>query len=104
MSQEKIKIIQLKLTKNNLLILLTIFFISWYPKILGSETLTLTTYYPAPYGGYARLLTTNDTYLARDGGNVGIGTTIASAKLYVKNNTDTMVTVFESNVRKYYNY
>jgi hypothetical protein len=33
----------------------------------------LTTYYPAPYGGYAGLLTTGQTLLARDGGNVGIG-------------------------------
>lgn len=36
------------------------------PFILGSETLVLTTYYPAPYGGYARLLTTDETALARD--------------------------------------
>jgi len=44
-------------------------FISFYPHILGSETLQITTYYPAPYGGYARLLTTDETALARDNAN-----------------------------------
>lgn len=46
---------------------------------LGSETVTLTTYYPAPSGVYTRMITTNDTFLARDGGRVGIGTTNAAA-------------------------
>ena len=45
----------------------------WRPGFLGSETLTITSYYPAPYGGYARILTTGDTLLARDTGKVGIG-------------------------------
>ena len=48
-----------------------------------SETLNITTYYPAPYGGYVSLLTTNNTYLARDGGNVGIGTTEPNGKFNV---------------------
>jgi len=49
-----------------------------------SETLNITTYYPAPYGGYVSLLTTNNTYLARDnGGSVGIGTTTPGQKLDV---------------------
>ena len=41
-------------------------------------------YYPAPYGSYAELTTTSNTYLATEGGNVGIGTTApGSAKLAV---------------------
>lgn len=44
-----------------------------FPLNLGSETLTLVTYYPAPYGGYASILTTGRTLLARDGNNVVIG-------------------------------
>jgi hypothetical protein len=40
---------------------------------LGSESVTLTTYYPAPSGVYTNMITTSDTYLARDGGRVGIG-------------------------------
>ena len=44
---------------------------------LASENVTLTTYYPAPSGVYAQMITTGDTYLARDsaanGGKVGIG-------------------------------
>lgn len=38
-----------------------------------AEDITLTTYYPAPYGAYKELTTTGDTYLATTSGNVGIG-------------------------------
>ncbi len=63
-------------------------FLCFHPKILGSEQLTLTTYYPSPYGGYARLLTTNLTVLARDGSGVAVGgyTSPGSAKLAVNGN------------------
>ena len=49
----------------------------------ADESLTLETYYPAPYGIYSELTTTNSTYLATEGGNVGIGTTDPQAKLEV---------------------
>jgi hypothetical protein len=42
---------------------------------LGSENVTLSTYYPAPSGVYNQMITTNNTYLATSGGSVGIGTT-----------------------------
>ena len=55
-----------------------------------SESMTMTTYYPAPTGTYRRLVTTggtvanpSHTILARDAGNVGIGTTDPQAKLAV---------------------
>ncbi len=53
---------------------------------LGSETVTLTTYYPAPSGVYTRMITTNDTFLARDTGRVGVGTTNVTnlGKLVIK--------------------
>ena len=73
MENERILTIQFKITRLQVFAVLTAFFICFHPKLLGSETLTLTTYYPSPYGGYARLLTTNKTLLARDGGAVGIG-------------------------------
>lgn len=39
-----------------------------------AEEITLTTYYPAPYGAYEELTTTGNTYLATASGkNVGIG-------------------------------
>ncbi len=41
-----------------------------------AEEITLTTYYPAPYGAYEELNTTGNTYLATTSGKaVGIGTT-----------------------------
>jgi len=63
---------------------LAAFFIAWHPGFIGSEVLTLTTYYPAPYGGYISILTTNRTVLARDavaGSNVGIGNVGAGGPL-----------------------
>ncbi|MBI4802324.1 MAG: hypothetical protein HY796_07345 [Elusimicrobia bacterium] len=74
MEDKKIVTLQLRLTRRNALVILAGFFLCWRPGSLGSEQLTLTTYYPAPYGGYASLLTTSQTLLARDGGMVGVGT------------------------------
>jgi hypothetical protein len=50
---------------------------------LASESVTLTTYYPAPSGVYTQMITTSNTYLARDGGNVGVGTTAMQGRLDV---------------------
>jgi|CXWL01.1.fsa_nt_gi hypothetical protein len=40
---------------------------------LNSESVSMSTYYPAPIGAYTRMVVTQDTVLARDGGVVGIG-------------------------------
>ena len=53
------------------------------PQSATEETITITTYYPAPYGSYAELSTTGNTYLATEGGRVGIGTMTPGAKLEV---------------------
>jgi hypothetical protein len=54
---------------------------------LDSESLTMTTYYPAPSGVYRRLVSTGNAILARDaGGLVGIGKTNPSQKLDVNGN------------------
>jgi hypothetical protein len=50
---------------------------------LGSENVTLSTYYPAPSGVYNKMITTNTTFLATSGGRVGIGTTVPAAALDV---------------------
>jgi hypothetical protein len=54
---------------------------------LGSESVTLSTYYPAPSGVYTNMITTSNTYLARDGGNLGVGTSSPGAKLHVNGTT-----------------
>jgi hypothetical protein len=41
---------------------------------VASETVTLSTAYPSPSGVYSQLIATGNTNLARDGGQVGIGT------------------------------
>ena len=83
MENENIITLQLQLSRRKALFLLAAFFLCWHPRFLGSETLTLTTYYPAPYGGYASLLTTSQTLLARDNGNVGVGTPSPAQKFQV---------------------
>ncbi|MBI4056934.1 MAG: hypothetical protein HY399_05225 [Elusimicrobia bacterium] len=50
---------------------------------LSTEQLTLTTYYPAPYGVYNELRTIGNTYLAYTSGRVGIGTNSPTGKLQV---------------------
>ncbi|MCR4294824.1 MAG: hypothetical protein NUW21_04770, partial [Elusimicrobia bacterium] len=50
---------------------------------LDSESVTLSTYYPAPSGVYTNMITTDNTYLARDLGSVGIGTVAPTYKLDV---------------------
>lgn len=54
---------------------------------LGSESVTLSTYYPAPSGVYTNMITTSNTYLARDGGNLGVGTSSPGSKLHVNGTT-----------------
>lgn len=58
---------------------------------LGSENVTLTTYYPAPSGVYAKMMTTADAYFATASGRVGIGTTNPAYKLTVVGAGDSIV-------------
>ena len=51
--------------------------------VLADETLTITTYYPSPYGSYNELKVASNTYLAYSSGSVGIGTTSPESALHV---------------------
>ena len=65
---------------------------------LNSESVTLSTYYPAPSGVYTNMITTNDTFMARDvlpvarvtdgtfDSRVALGTTLPTQKLSVVGN------------------
>lgn len=85
--------LKLSFDRRQITVLLAFFLLAWHPGFLGSETLTLTTYYPAPYGGYVSVLTTNQTLLARDGGNVGIGTPTPGNKLHVAGSGNSSVDI-----------
>jgi hypothetical protein len=55
---------------------------------LASESVTLTTYYPAPSGVYTQIIGTSNSYMARDTGILDVGTSAAqvgSTKLVVMN-------------------
>ncbi len=56
---------------------------------LGSESVTLSTYYPAPSGVYTNMIATGNTQLARDGGVVNVANSYSnSTKLTVNGNTN----------------
>jgi len=52
-----------------------------------TEEITLTTYYPAPFGEYDELIVRGNTYLAIDSGSVGIGTTNPQGVLDLQSTT-----------------
>ncbi|MFC1521046.1 hypothetical protein ACFL6Y_01420 [Elusimicrobiota bacterium] len=52
-----------------------------YGATLIAERLTITSYYPSPYGAYKELLSTKNTFLATQSGYVGIGSVVPSATL-----------------------
>ncbi|MFH1173249.1 MAG: tail fiber domain-containing protein, partial [bacterium] len=66
----------------------TVFFILYLLSLaFAQETVSITTYYPSPYGSYNELTTASNTYLATTTGNVGIGTTSSSYTLQVGQST-----------------
>lgn len=67
---------------------IAIFFIlSLFYFSFAQESITITTYYPSPFGSYNELTTTGNTYLATSSGNVGIGTASPVRKLAVVGDT-----------------
>jgi len=50
---------------------------------VASESVTLTTYYPAPSGVYAQMITTDRTDLAKTGGTVTVGAADATPKVKI---------------------
>ncbi|MFA5362403.1 MAG: hypothetical protein WC335_04040 [Candidatus Omnitrophota bacterium] len=68
------------------------------PVVVSAEDITITTYYPSPYGSYDQLQTANNTYLATGGGFVGIGNTTAGEKLDVTGNIRATGTITGNNV------
>jgi hypothetical protein len=57
-----------------LLSLLIFILLSPFSVFAADESITITTYYPSPYGAYNELKTYSNTYLAISSGNVGVGT------------------------------
>ncbi|MFA6030830.1 MAG: hypothetical protein WC969_13310 [Elusimicrobiota bacterium] len=66
-------VVQFRFSRAHALWALALALLCVHPGELGSEQLTLTTYYPAPYGVYRDMLTTMTTTLSRDGGTTAIG-------------------------------
>ena len=66
MKEENILTLRLRLTRGKMAVLLAAFFVCLRPGFLGSESLVLTTFYPAPFAGYAHLVVLKEATLARD--------------------------------------
>lgn len=90
MEQTKEIVLKVKFTAKHLFLLIAIALFAWRPGVLNSaQSMTMTSYYPAPYGGYNKLLTTGNTYLgdtsgavvslARNYGTVCLGSTNSGA-------------------------
>lgn len=75
--------VRLEIKRSQLTLAAALVFLTVLAVKLNSETMTLTTYYPSPAGIYKLLTSTQRTVLARDGGNVGIGTASPLFKLDV---------------------
>jgi hypothetical protein len=56
---------------------------------LCAEEIEITTYYPSPQGDYREIRSSDNAFLATQGGNVGIGTAAPTQKLQVVGNTQT---------------
>jgi len=84
MEQTKEITLKVNLTAKKVYALLVLALMLWRPALLDSaQTMTMTSYYPAPYGGYYQLVSKSTTYLAdssgttvhlnRNGGTTNIG-------------------------------
>jgi hypothetical protein len=63
------------LTRRQTAFLISVVFLALLVSPIATESVTLTTYYPAPAGAYNNMVTIGDTWLARDGNSfVEIGT------------------------------
>lgn len=66
MKHEEITI-KLKLSAKYIFAAIALALFVWRPAILESSSITMTSYYPAPYGGYNQLLTTGQSFLGDSG-------------------------------------
>ncbi len=65
MEQTKEIALKVNLTARKVYVLLVLALMLWRPALLDSaQTMTMTSYYPAPYGGYYQLVSKSTTYLA----------------------------------------
>lgn len=77
--------VTIRLGKRELAALGALALVAFYPGALSTEQITMTTYYPSPYGVYDQMRSQNNTFLSYNSGAVGIGTTnpAANTKLHV---------------------
>ena len=83
--------------KANFKIILAVSILALASYAVHAEEVTISTYYPSPYGSYENLDTTGNTNLATVDGAVGIGTTSPSAgsklDVVMNNNNSNIVTI-----------
>ncbi len=80
--------LELSFGARSLRVLLTAAMVFSVATEVASESVSLTTYYPAPSGVYTQLIGTSNTYLARDAGYLDVGTNAvpsAGTKMAVMN-------------------
>lgn len=56
-------IVKIRISARYMLAAIALALIVWRPAVIESSSMTMTSYYPAPYGGYNQLLATGQAYL-----------------------------------------
>ena len=73
--------IRIELKRRQVVVAAAAFLVGLAALSLDSETLTMSTSYPSPGGVYQKLVTTNQTTLARDAGTVTVGPGAGNTRL-----------------------
>lgn len=71
---------ELRVTGRQIMCGVCFFIVGFFPEIAGSETYVMDSYYPSPAGVYNNVTVLSDSVLARDRGNVGVGTQSPQAR------------------------
>lgn len=92
MEQSKEITLKVNISAKNTFLLLVLALMLWRPGLLDSaQTMTMTSYYPAPYGGYNQLLSKGNTYLA-DSAGADLRVNRYGGRTYIGNSSVTRTT------------
>jgi hypothetical protein len=94
---EKTIALKIEFRRSQMLYMLAFFFVCLSAKNLSPESVTLTTYYPAPAGAYNNMVTIGNTWLARDPVSGGGESYLEIGGNQAVTNTNTKLAVMSNN-------
>ncbi|MBI3300348.1 MAG: hypothetical protein HYZ75_19450 [Elusimicrobia bacterium] len=72
--EEKRLVVQIVVGRREAAVMTALALVLFMPGALSTEQLTMTTYYPSPYGVYDQMRSVNSSFLAYGSGTLGVGT------------------------------